>query len=74
MTYNLDFPKGERRVSPDRRCQHARASFTCVCGLKVRRDIVKAGDRVQCTNCLAEFEYRISAGDPYGFRVFEIES
>lgn len=49
----------ERRTHPDRRCQHARVSFTCVCGLILRRDVVFEEELIRCPGCLTLYSFKI---------------
>jgi len=50
-----------RKVSPDYRCIHARSSFCCVCGLRIRRDAVIDGTLVRCSGCFTLFRYIIES-------------
>jgi hypothetical protein len=57
------------KIYQDSRCQHARCTFTCSCGHKVRRDIVTHGDKVQCESCREWYEFLMCRD---GLRAFDL--
>jgi hypothetical protein len=60
-----------RRVSPDNRCQHARLSFTCVCGVRIRRDQMTDGEQIECTSCWSIYELHETS---MGWRAYELNA
>lgn len=52
----MESPPKIRTVSPDRRCQHARISWSCFCGFKFRFDSVTSGTLSVCRDCGTVFE------------------
>jgi hypothetical protein len=60
-----------RSVTPDNRCQHARLSFTCVCGMRIRRDVATDGTQVECLSCWTIYELHETS---QGWKAYEVEN